>query len=59
VDPDAVVLNRCLTEVKSCDRAVFCGIHAELSRMQKGLDEGLGAVTLAGISATETRRKKS
>ncbi len=54
VDPDAVILNRCLTEVESCDRSVFCGIHAELGRMQKGLDEGLSAVTLAAISKRES-----
>jgi Rrf2 family iron-sulfur cluster assembly transcriptional regulator len=54
VDPDAVLLNRCVSDIKQCDRSLFCGIHAELARMQKQLDAGLEGVTLASMSTHES-----
>jgi Rrf2 family protein len=53
VDPDAVLLNRCLSDMKQCDRSLYCGIHTELARMQKQLDAGLASVTLATMSSHE------
>lgn len=58
VDPDAVLLNRCLSDVTRCDRSLFCGIHAELGRMQEQLDAGLAAVTLASMSQHEAGCKE-
>jgi len=55
VDPDAVLLNRCLSDVKGCARSTYCGIHAELDRMQKQLDKGLSEVTLASMSKHEAK----
>jgi Rrf2 family iron-sulfur cluster assembly transcriptional regulator len=53
VDPEAVLLNRCLSDVTRCDRSLYCGIHMELARMQEQLDAGLASVTLASISEHE------
>jgi len=53
VDPDAVLLNRCLADVTRCNRSLYCGIHSELARMQEQLDAGLAAVTLASMSQHE------
>lgn len=53
VDPEAVLLNRCLSDVDRCNRSVFCGIHRELGRMQRQLDAGLESVTLASMSEQE------
>ena len=53
VDPEAVLLNRCLADMAQCHRSLFCGIHAELDRMQKQLDAGLEGVTLASMSSHE------
>ncbi len=58
VDPDAVVLNRCLSDVDRCDRSVYCGIHRELVRMQAQLDSGLEGVTLASMSKHEAGHRK-
>ena len=57
VDPETLLLNRCLTDVTRCDRALYCGIHMELSRMQEQLDAGLAAVTLASIAQHESGDK--
>ncbi len=57
VDPEAVLLNRCLADVNQCERSPFCGIHVELVRMQKQLDVGLEAVTLASMSTYEEKHK--
>ena len=54
VDPDAVLLNRCVVDAKQCDRSLSCGIHVELARMQKQLDAGLEGVTLASMSTHES-----
>ena len=56
VDPDAVLLNRCVLDVKQCDRSPSCGIHVELARMQKQLNAGLEGVTLAAMSTYESAR---
>jgi Rrf2 family protein len=58
VDPGAVLLNRCLSDVEGCSRSTYCGIHAELDRMQKQLDQGLSSVTLASMSKHETKNEK-
>lgn len=58
VSPEVIVLNRCVVDVAACDRAVYCGIHTELKRMQKNLNEALEGVTLATVSKRENRRSQ-
>jgi Rrf2 family iron-sulfur cluster assembly transcriptional regulator len=53
VDPDSIVLNRCLADNDCCNRSGFCGVHAELARMQDVLDKGLRNATLAGVAKHE------
>lgn len=54
VDPESVILNRCSAASGCCERSAWCGIHKELTTMQRQLDTSLQGVSLATVAARDT-----
>lgn len=56
VEPEALILNLCLTDAAVCCRQPHCVVHTELAKLQKQLADGFAEVTLAALVAHERER---